>query len=130
MLTKNILFKNFTKKKTNKKIKKSFISILKEKNEIIKSLGTAYKSSYKIKSFKNLKKNSNFRIIGMGGSILGTESIYNFLQHKIKKNFQFINNLNPNFSSSHDIKSIPNVQGQGLRSSKTSISKTDLPHLK
>ncbi len=100
MLTKNILFKNFTKKKTNKKIKKIFISILKEKNEIIKSLGTAYKSSYKIKSFKNLKKNSNFRIIGMGGSILGAESIYNFLQHKIKKNFQFINNLNPNFSSS------------------------------
>ena len=29
----------------------------------------------------------------MGGSILGAESIYDFLKHKIKKNFYFINNL-------------------------------------
>ena len=29
----------------------------------------------------------------MGGSILGTETIYNFLNHKIKKNFYFHNNL-------------------------------------
>ena len=29
----------------------------------------------------------------MGGSILGAESIYNFLKYKIKKNFYFINNL-------------------------------------
>ena len=31
----------------------------------------------------------------MGGSILGTESIYAFLKHKIKKNFYFYNNLQP-----------------------------------
>ena len=31
----------------------------------------------------------------MGGSILGTEAIYDFLKHKIKKNFYFINNLQP-----------------------------------
>ena len=29
----------------------------------------------------------------MGGSILGAEAIYNFLKHKIKKNFSFYNNL-------------------------------------
>jgi len=29
----------------------------------------------------------------MGGSILGTESIYDFLKHRIKKNFYFNNNL-------------------------------------
>ena len=29
----------------------------------------------------------------MGGSILGTESIYSFLKHKIKKNFYFYDNL-------------------------------------
>tara|TARA_B100000787_G_scaffold99264_1_gene73293 strand:- start:223 stop:1185 length:963 start_codon:yes stop_codon:yes gene_type:complete len=29
----------------------------------------------------------------MGGSILGTESIYDFLRHKVKKKFIFINNL-------------------------------------
>ena len=31
----------------------------------------------------------------MGGSILGAESIYEFLKDKIKKNFYFINNLKP-----------------------------------
>ena len=29
----------------------------------------------------------------MGGSILGSEAIYSFLNHKIKKNFLFVNNL-------------------------------------
>ena len=44
---------------------------------------------------KKLKKMKNFRIIGMGGSILGAQAIYSFLKYKIKKNFTFINNLNP-----------------------------------
>ncbi len=30
----------------------------------------------------------------MGGSILGAEAIYNFLNHKVKKKFKFYNNLN------------------------------------
>ena len=30
----------------------------------------------------------------MGGSILGSEAIYNFLKHKINKKFNFYNNLN------------------------------------
>ena len=30
----------------------------------------------------------------MGGSILGTQAIYNFLNYKIKKNFYFLDNLN------------------------------------
>ena len=34
----------------------------------------------------------------MGGSILGTEAIYQFLNEKIKKEFEFINNLNPKIS--------------------------------
>ena len=29
----------------------------------------------------------------MGGSILGTEAIYEFLKHKVKKNVQFIDNI-------------------------------------
>ena len=32
-------------------------------------------------------------MIGMGGSILGSEAIYSFLKDKIKKKFYFINNL-------------------------------------
>ena len=39
-----------------------------------------------VKKFKNSK---NFRLIGMGGSILGTNTIYEFLKYKIKKNFIF-----------------------------------------
>ena len=32
----------------------------------------------------------------MGGSSLGTQSIFKFLKHKIKKNFVFLDNLVPN----------------------------------
>ena len=96
MLTKNIFFQNFKIKKSNKKIKKLFTSLLKKKSEIIKSLGPLYQNSYNKKILKNLKKETNFRIIGMGGSTLGAESIYSFLGNKIKKKFDFINNLNSN----------------------------------
>ncbi|MDB9826003.1 glucose-6-phosphate isomerase [Candidatus Pelagibacter sp.] len=40
-----------------------------------------------------MKKYLHYRIIGMGGSILGTEAIYDFLKEKVKKNFYFVNNL-------------------------------------
>ena len=32
----------------------------------------------------------------MGGSTLGAQAIYDFLNHKIKKNFYFIDNLQTN----------------------------------
>ena len=93
MLTKNINFKNFKSKKKNNKIEKDLEIILKENNEILKSLGTGYKNSYNKKTISKFKKYSNIKVIGMGGSILGTESIYDFLKHKIEKNFYFNNNL-------------------------------------
>ena len=40
-----------------------------------------------------MQKSTNFRIIGMGGSSLGSKAIYDFLNFKIKKNFLFIDNL-------------------------------------
>ncbi|MDC3031078.1 glucose-6-phosphate isomerase, partial [Candidatus Pelagibacter sp.] len=39
------------------------------------------------------KKYLNYRVIGMGGSLLGTKAIYDFLKKKIKKNFYFFDNL-------------------------------------
>jgi len=93
MLTRNINFKNFKLKKKNNKIEKDLEIILKENNEILKSLGTGYKNSYNKKTISKFKKYSNIKVIGMGGSILGTESIYDFLKHKIEKNFYFNNNL-------------------------------------
>jgi glucose-6-phosphate isomerase len=58
-------------------------------------LGKSYKNSYKKKLITSFKNYKNFKVIGMGGSILGTESIYDFLKHKIKKIFFFYNNLQP-----------------------------------
>ena len=93
MLTKNISFKNFRLKKYSKKIKKDFDILLKENNEIIQSLGQSYINSYNKKDILKFKKYFNVRVIGMGGSILGAESIYTFLKNKIKKSFFFNNNL-------------------------------------
>ena len=97
MLTKDIIFKNYNlKKKKNIKIKKDLILFLDKNTEIIKSLSTKYKNSYKKKTINKFKKYKNIRVIGMGGSILGTQSIYDFLKSKIKKNFHFIDNLQTN----------------------------------
>ena len=96
MLTKSINFKNFKinkVNKVNKKINKDFKILIKEKSTLLQSLGTTYKNIYTKKIILRIKKYSNIRIIGMGGSILGTESIYDFLRHKVKKKFIFINNL-------------------------------------
>ena len=94
MLTSSIKFKNFKNIKS-KKIK----NFKKEKwfNEIqlLESLKKNYKYSYSKNQIYKLKKAKNYRLIGMGGSTLGAEAIYQFLKHKIKKKFIFINNLNP-----------------------------------
>ena len=95
MLTRTINFINFKIKKNNSKVKKKFNVLLKENNSIIKSLGKLYKYSFEKNYIKKFKNNSNFRIIGMGGSSLGTKAIYDFLKEKISKNFEFIDNLNP-----------------------------------
>ncbi len=95
MLTKSISFINFKKSKKQNKAKKIFLSLIKEKNYILNSLSKNYKSSYKIDKINPYKKSKNFRVIGMGGSVLGTQTIYDFLKHKIKKNFLFFDNLSP-----------------------------------
>ena len=93
MLTSGISFINFKIKNSSSSIKKNFLSTLKSNNRIIDSLGKGYKYSYKKSNITNYKKFKNVRIIAMGGSILGTQTIYEFLKHKIKKNFTFVNNL-------------------------------------
>ncbi len=93
MLTKNISFKNFKLKGYNNKIKKILDHILIKKNSVLESLSANYKNSYSKKTILKFKKFNHVKIIGMGGSILGAESIYYFLKNKIKKNFFFYNNL-------------------------------------
>ena len=98
MFTKSIIFKNVKINTNNIKVKNELKLLLKEDNAIIQSLKPTYKNNYNKKKISKLKNYSLIRIIGMGGSILGTESIYNFLKHKIKKSFIFINNLSSNIN--------------------------------
>ena len=98
MLTPGINFTNFKIKKQSSLVKKKLISILKSKNEVVNSLSQNYKNSFTKKLLHKYKKTLNYRVIGMGGSTLGTQTIYNFLKHKITKKFIFTDNLraNPN----------------------------------
>ena len=99
MFSKNINFKSFNHKFDDKKIKKYLKNILKEKSEILKSLTPSYKYQYEHHIIKKFKKEKIFKIIGMGGSILGTKAIYDFLKHKIKKEINFYDNLDSNFKT-------------------------------
>ena len=94
MLTKNFIFKDFFKKKNNKKIQKHLKELLSSEDQVIKSLSQKYIYNFKKKNLKKFKKFNYVRIFGMGGSSLGSYAIYDFLKHKIKKKFYFISNLN------------------------------------
>ena len=99
MLTSNIRLINF--KKIKNKIFKNKLKKFKKINfvaeyPLLETLTKNYKYSYSKSDINKFKKNSTIRLIGMGGSILGAETIYQFLNHKIKKKFIFLNNLKPN----------------------------------
>ena len=94
MITQGISFTNFLIKKKKLVVKKNLKSILKEKNQVICSLSNSYKDSFSKKNIKHFNKRFDYRIIGMGGSTLGAQAIYDFLKKKIKKNFTFVDNLN------------------------------------
>ena len=98
MLTKKVSFTNFYDKKNNKKIHNR-LNIFKKINffkeyPFLKSYSKSYKYSYTKNKLNKLRKHKIIRIIALGGSILGTEAIYQFLKKKIKKEFIFVNNLN------------------------------------
>jgi len=100
MLTPGISFINFKKKNKSENLKKKLQLIIKEKNEILNSLSINYKDSFKKNLINKYKVFSSFRVIGMGGSILGTRAIYEFLKHKTKKDFLFVDNLQNNLIQS------------------------------
>ncbi|MDC3099679.1 glucose-6-phosphate isomerase [Candidatus Pelagibacter sp.] len=96
MLSKNIRFKNFTKKKFNKNLKVLFKNLIDNKSyddNVIKSFSKSYSYSFTKKQLKKFKKFSFFQIYGMGGSSLGIQAIYDFMKPKIKKKFYFFDNL-------------------------------------
>tara|TARA_B110000037_G_scaffold198885_1_gene238174 strand:- start:1260 stop:2402 length:1143 start_codon:yes stop_codon:yes gene_type:complete len=97
-----MIFKNFLNIKNNNAIKKDFLNLIKNQPKLFETLKPTYRYSYSKKAISKYKKFSNIRVIGMGGSIMGTEAIYNFLKKKIKKKLTFINNLNSNLDSFQD----------------------------
>ena len=116
MLSKKIIFNNFQIKKKikdKKKIKKILEKELIISSPLLNSFKKKYKYSFKKSIIKKYKSYKNINLIGMGGSILGTEAIYDFLKFKIKKNIKFFNNLN------NKIKLVPNEKNLNLIISKS-----------
>ena len=113
MLTNNIKFKNFSEKSKNLNINKIFknlkINYLKGQIKFLLSFSKSYKYSYSKKLVHKYKNFLNFRVIGMGGSILGAKAIFQFLNHKIKKNFFFIDNLQNRLDLKENKKSFVNL---------------------
>ena len=109
MFSKNITFINFKNKKIkNIKAKTNYLKKYEwlKNYPLLKSFTKSFKYSYSKKDINKYKFYKDFRLIGMGGSILGTEAIYQFLRHKIKKIFYFYNNLIPQIKN---LKKMPNI---------------------
>ena len=93
MLSKFIKLKSFKEKKFNKHLHKDLKKILSNKSELIKSLSKKYEDKYNFSKIRNLVGKNDIRLIGMGGSILGSKAIFHFLRDKVKTNFFFLDNF-------------------------------------
>ncbi len=96
-MQKKLEYNFFKKKINNKNISIDLKKVIQNNHnfkEIISSFKDDYRYSYELKKLNKLKKKNYFKIIGIGGSSQGSKAIYNFLNHKIKKKFIFIDNIN------------------------------------
>ena len=83
----------------SKKFEKIFLEIkhdIKDVKKTLHILDNKLKFNFKTRNLKKFKNFKTIVLIGMGGSILGSEAIYNFFKKKIKKKFYFFNDLNEN----------------------------------
>ena len=97
MKTNNLILNNYIPKEVlDKKIEKNFskkvVQVLekikieiKDTNKTLNVLNKTYNFSFKFKNLDKFKKFKTITLIGMGGSILGSEAICAFLEIKIKK---------------------------------------------
>ena len=108
-ITEAIYFKNFKKKKVNIRLFKLLKDLTSKENQIIRSLTSSYQNSYSNSIILKLKKYSEIKLIGMGGSTLGARAIYSFLKDKIKKNFIFVDSLEPKNDKIKNKKSFLNL---------------------
>ena len=94
----SLILKNFNsriKSDHQKKLKK-YLKEINNNNwpKFLDSFKKNYHYDYKRNFLKKYNKYNNVNVIGMGGSSLGSKAIYNFLNYKIKKKFNFFENLN------------------------------------
>lgn len=108
MLTSNIKFQSFKNKSKKKLIINIFKDIKKQfdnkRDLFLQSLSVNYKNSFNINNLKKYKKFNLYSLIGMGGSSLGAKAIYSFLNDKIKKKFNFEDNIDTQKKYSADKK--------------------------
>ena len=100
-------------KKISKNYEKIFNEILFEKknpNKIFNLFSENFRFNFDLNEIQKFKKFKKIAIIGMGGSILGSEAINNFLEKKIKKKVYFFDNLEQekisNFKKNNNLKNI------------------------
>ena len=84
------------KLKSFKKFEEIFKNIIKNisyPNNTLNVLSKNFNYNFKKNEIEKFKKFKKIALVGMGGSILGTEAIYSFLKHKIKKKVYFFSDL-------------------------------------
>ena len=108
MINKNLICKNnipcefIDKNKRNlfqkrfSKIFKNFKFELNNPKKTLNVLKDNFTFNFNQNELARFKKFKSIALVGMGGSILGSEAIKNFLDVKIKKKIYFFNNLNIN----------------------------------
>ncbi len=101
IIYKNNIQKKYIKLSLNKELNKKYSYVLKNivnnldsNQDTLNSLSNKFKLNFKTKDLNEFKKFKTVVVIGMGGSILGSEALYFFLKEKIKKNFLFFNDIN------------------------------------
>ena len=98
IINKNSISSDYLKQDNQKKFSRKFDLIYKN---ILKTLDKKKNSlhvlserfNFNLKDLKKFKKFKTIVIIGMGGSILGSEAIFNFLSDKIKKEVYFLDDI-------------------------------------
>ena len=89
--------KNSKKKILSKKLHHIFDEIknYEIEDQTLSVLKKNFNFNFNYNQLKKFKKFKSIALIGMGGSILGSEAIYGFLQKKIRRKIYFLNNLDP-----------------------------------
>ena len=81
--------KNFFFKKVDR-IFSEILSNIENPRKTENVLNKDFKFNFNFNNLKKFKKFETIALIGMGGSILGSEAVKNFLEEKVKKKSSFL----------------------------------------